>query len=52
MRRAALLGGVLTSVLALVFLNLSTGFAGDAGLIAMIACVGVYVGCTMPLEDR
>ena len=52
MRSAALLGCLLAGVLALAFLNPINAFASHAGLIAMIACIGVYIGCTMPLEDR
>ena len=52
MRNAALLGCLLAGILVLAFLDPVSGFLLDAGLIAMIACIGVYIGCIMPLEDR
>jgi hypothetical protein len=51
MRIAVILASLLAGITALSLLNPVNGFARDAGLISMIACIGVYLGWTMPLGD-
>lgn len=50
MRKAAILGGLVAGLLILIQLDPAGGRVRDAGLIAMIACIGVYVSWLLPLE--
>jgi len=50
MRKVAVLGGLVTGTLALLLIS-PGGIVGDAGLVAMIACIGIYLSWMMPMQD-
>jgi hypothetical protein len=52
MWKAAILIGLVSGLLILILLKPGGGQARDAGLIAMIACTGVYVTWLLPLEGE
>jgi len=50
MRKAAILGGLVGGLLILTLLDPDGGRARDAGLVAMIACISVYLSWLVHLE--
>jgi hypothetical protein len=51
MFRLALLACLVAGALALLFLNPNVGAARDVGIISIIACIGIWIGWALPLED-
>jgi hypothetical protein len=51
MFRLALLACLVADALALLFLNPNVGAARDVGIISIIACIGIWIGWALPLED-
>ena len=51
MFRLAFLACLVAGALALLFLNPNIGAARDLGIISIIACIGIWIGWALPLED-